>query len=93
MIGEQSSYVSSSSVGVQETSKPLTISVGISKDVSETSNKDEGPSNVADLSASKCDNDEESRNSTLVMGNPSKVVVEVPIPEIGGSKERKKEPL
>ncbi|XP_076892577.1 eukaryotic translation initiation factor 4G-like isoform X2 [Bidens hawaiensis] len=86
--GGQSSSVSSSSVGVQETSMPLTFSVGISKDVSETSNKVEGLSNVADLSASKCDNDEEGLKSCQIIGTP-KVGVEVQIAEIEGSKQVK----
>ncbi|KAK9051484.1 hypothetical protein SSX86_028111 [Deinandra increscens subsp. villosa] len=90
-IGGQSSSVSSSSVGVHETLKTSTFSVGIRKDVSETSNKVESPVNVVDLSASKCDNDEESRNSTQVIGNTPKVEVEVPIAKIGGSKEQVKE--
>ncbi|XP_076892578.1 eukaryotic translation initiation factor 4G-like [Bidens hawaiensis] len=60
-------------------------------DVMETSNKVEGPSSVADLSASKCDNDEESLNSTQVICNTPKVDVEVPIAKTEVSKEQVKE--
>ncbi|KAK1425090.1 hypothetical protein QVD17_20434 [Tagetes erecta] len=90
-IGGQSSSVSNSSVGVQETSKQSTFSVGFSKDVSETSSKDEEPSDVAGLSAYKCDNDEKSCNSTQVISNKPKVEVEGPIAKIRGSKEHVKE--
>ncbi|KAF5761256.1 putative MIF4G-like, type 3, initiation factor eIF-4 gamma, MA3, MIF4G-like domain superfamily [Helianthus annuus] len=84
--------VQSSSVGVQETSKPSTFSVRISKDMSETSNRVEGLSKgFADLSASKCDNDEKSLNPTQVNGNTIKVDVEVPIAKFGGSKEQVQE--
>ncbi|XP_076930560.1 eukaryotic translation initiation factor 4G-like [Bidens hawaiensis] len=86
--GGHSSSVSSSSVGVRETSMLLTSSVGIRKDVPETSNKVEGLSNVADLSASKCDNDEEGLKSSQIIGTP-KVGLEVPIADIEGSKQVK----
>ncbi|KAK9065448.1 hypothetical protein SSX86_014847 [Deinandra increscens subsp. villosa] len=70
-IGGQSPSVSSSSVrnhgsndsGVQETIKLSTFSSVISKDVSETSNKAEGSSDVADVSASKYDNNEQGHKS------------------------------
>ncbi|XP_076949195.1 eukaryotic translation initiation factor 4G-like [Bidens hawaiensis] len=60
-------------------------------DVTETSSKVEGPPDVVDLSASKCDNDEESLNSAQVICNTPKVDVVVPIAEIKGSKEQVKE--
>ncbi|KAL8227944.1 hypothetical protein R6Q57_015528 [Mikania cordata] len=91
-IGEQSSSVSNSSVGVQETSKPLTSSVGISKDVLETRNEVERPSkNIANLSASECDKDEENLDSTQVISSIHKVEVEEPIVKTGKPKEEIKD--
>ncbi|KAI3818607.1 hypothetical protein L1987_12420 [Smallanthus sonchifolius] len=77
-IGGQSPSVSSSSVahygsndsGVQETSKLLTFSTEINKDVSEASNKVEGSSDVVDVSASKDDNHEQGlKSTTTVIGS------------------------
>ncbi|XP_076888763.1 eukaryotic translation initiation factor 4G-like [Bidens hawaiensis] len=57
-IDGQTTSVSNDS-GVQETSKLLTVSSEVNKDVPETSNKEE-LSHVSDLSSSKCDNEKDA---------------------------------
>ncbi|KAK9065450.1 hypothetical protein SSX86_014849 [Deinandra increscens subsp. villosa] len=86
-IGGESSSVSTASVahhgsnesGVQEASE-----------MSETSNKVEGPSHVPDVSASECDESEQGLNSTskvISSGNSTLIVEE----SVVGSKEQVKE--
>ncbi|KAL8249352.1 hypothetical protein R6Q59_006220 [Mikania micrantha] len=74
--------------GVQETSKVLTFSLEVSEGVIETSNKVEGSSDVVDVLASNCDNNERGVDSTPKVNGSGNNTVEEPAV---GSKEPVKE--